>query len=81
MQVILYFDRDNHHGVFWKSGFLKPRINRGKILIIGNNNKTKAITIKVLKIFIVIVMAKCIAVVCNLGFSTTMQEIIVSVMT
>ena len=48
--------RNNHHGVFCKSGFLKSRINRGKILIVGNNNKTKEITIKVLTIFIVIVI-------------------------
>ena len=27
--------------MFCKSGLLKSRINRGKILIVGNNNKTK----------------------------------------
>ena len=42
--------------MFCKSGFLKSRINRGKILIVSNNNKTKEITIKVLTIFIVIVI-------------------------
>ena len=53
--------------MFCKSGFLKPRINLGKILIVGNNSETKATTIKVLTVFIVIVMAKCIAVVLQPG--------------
>ena len=77
-----------------KNVFLKSRINWGEILRVGNNNQTKAITMKVLTIFIVIVynffrcvfdteteaqLAKCIAVVCNLGFSPTsptLQKII-----
>ena len=75
---------------------VKSRINWGEILIVSKNNKTKPLTMKVLTIFLVIVynffrcvfdteteaqLAKCIAVVCNLGFSPTVQEIIVSVMT
>ena len=79
-----------------KNVFLKSCVNQGEILIVSNNNKIKAITMKVLTIFIIIVynffrcvfdteteaqLAKCIAVVCNLGFSPTMQEIIVSIMT
>ena len=36
-----------------KNVLLKSRISWGKILIVGNNNKTKVITIEVLTIFVV----------------------------
>ena len=64
---------------------LPPSIKRLKYVL--------GITVKVLAIFTIIVtfsgalliqkqaqLAKCIAVFCNLGFSPTMQEIIVSIM-
>ena len=35
-----------------KNIFLRFRVNQDKILIVSNNNKTKAITIKMLRIFI-----------------------------